>query len=80
MISITSVLFQRMAAVLNSQQIALHSLSELAEQLCANMDEADKAIIRNKVENLRKDLYQLQNGLGVRQRDLESRYVLPETF
>lgn len=64
-----------MAAVINSQQVALHSLSQLAEQLCDDMEATDSAIIRNKVDNLSKDLQQLLSGIGMKQRDLEDRLV-----
>lgn len=65
--------FQQTAAELRSSQIELRSISGLAEQLCGDMDLIDRAVIREKVENLRKILHGLQAGIGDRQRDLERR-------
>jgi len=62
-----------MGGMLTSCQIELRSVSGLAEQLCADMDEQDKALIREKVDTLREALHRLQGSLGDRQRDLEKR-------
>jgi len=67
------VVAQQMGGMLTSCQIELRSVSGLAEQLCADMDEQDKALIREKVDTLREALHRLQGSLGDRQRDLEKR-------
>ncbi|CAK8680522.1 unnamed protein product [Clavelina lepadiformis] len=71
---------QQMAAMLTSCQIELRSVSGLAEQLCADMDVQDKALIRGKVDNLRNALHRIQGSLGDRQRDLEKRLISRRDF
>ena len=53
----------------------MRSLTSLAEQLCIDMEYTDRAIIENKVDNLRKDIRELQSKLENRQKDLENRLV-----
>ena len=64
---------QEMAAAIAIEQLTLRSLAGQAEQLCGDMDFTDKAIIQNKVDNLTKDLVELQSRLENKQKDLESR-------
>ncbi|XP_077969764.1 nesprin-1-like isoform X1 [Styela clava] len=71
---------QKTAADLTSSQIELRSISGLAEQLCADMDQQDKSIIREKVDKLRRLLHALQAEIGEKQRELEKRLISRKDF